>query len=414
VTAHPARREGLCVDPSLVDCGALYQQGRRQLMEVTLAQAEDQLARAVPATPAWSVHDVLSHLVGITADLNAQCFGSDDPEAWTDRQIASRRDRTTSELDGEWAHEAPRFEEGLRLLGYEIGSHYIGDLLQHSYDIQSALGLHVPADDQTFDVALDFYLEECDRRLATAGVGSVVVRTPSRDRTLGLGAVMATLDVDRFELFRSLGGRRSEAQVRSMSWTGDVDRVLRCWSAYPMPSLDLEDGCGAQAGTGLRYRAMRSSDGPALERFHEALSPDAQRSRFFIFHPHLSASEIERFTHVDHVDREALVVTRGAEIVAVGRYDRLPDRSDAEVAFVTAEDHRGEGLASQLLARLADAARAVGISDFVAETFGDNSRMLGVFTRSGLPTSVSYRDGVANVSMSLELVTAAEGFTECT
>jgi GNAT superfamily N-acetyltransferase len=148
-------------------------------------------------------------------------------------------------------------------------------------------------------------------------------------------------------------------------------------------------------------RAIHGSDGPALERFHEALSPEAQRSRFFNVHPHLSAAEVEHFTHVDHLDREAIVVTDGPDIVAVGRYDRLPGRDVAEVAFVTADDHHGRGLASLLLARLAVRARAVGVTEFVAQTLPDNRKMLGVFARSGLLAASAFHDGLVEVSMSL-------------
>ena len=32
----------------------------------------------VPATPAWTVHDVLAHVIGLAADLNAQRFPEDE------------------------------------------------------------------------------------------------------------------------------------------------------------------------------------------------------------------------------------------------------------------------------------------------------------------------------------------------
>jgi RimJ/RimL family protein N-acetyltransferase len=152
----------------------------------------------------------------------------------------------------------------------------------------------------------------------------------------------------------------------------------------------------------LVIRAIEGSDAPALVQFHEALSPDSQRSRFFYLHPHLSAAEVEHFTCVDHLDREAVVVTDGPDIVAVGRYDRLPGSTTAEVAFVTADDHNGRGFASLLLARLAARARAVGVTQFVAQTLPDNRKMLGVFARSGLLAASAFHDGVVEVSMSLD------------
>ena len=47
-----------------------------------------------------------------------------------------------------------------------------------------------------------------------------------------------------------------------------------------------------------------------MTAFHESLSPRSVYRRFFFAHPHLSPGEVERFTHVDYVDRMAFVVHR--------------------------------------------------------------------------------------------------------
>jgi uncharacterized protein (TIGR03083 family) len=222
------------------DCGALYGQKRRELLALAHALTEDELATPVAATPAWDVHDVLAHLVGIAADLNALRFDDPTPEAWTERQVEERRDRSVRDLEREWDAEAPRFEEGLRLLGYELGSHYVGDLLQHTQDVHAALGRGPIADDEALAVALDYYVDHLSHTLAAAGVGSVEVRVGDEAWTAGAGPVVATVAAGRLDLFRALGGRRSEAGVRALRWSGDVDLVLPHLSAYPMPTEDAE------------------------------------------------------------------------------------------------------------------------------------------------------------------------------
>lgn len=52
-----------------------------------------------------------------------------DLAAGTASQVQSRRNDTVADLADEWDREAPTFEEGLRVLGYKIGSHYVADLL---------------------------------------------------------------------------------------------------------------------------------------------------------------------------------------------------------------------------------------------------------------------------------------------
>ena len=125
--------------------------------------------------------DVLAHVIGINADLRLGRFnGTSSSDEWTDAQVASRRGRSLDGLATEWDAEAPVFEDGLRAFGYEMGSHFLGDLLQHFSDVRHALGLMRVPDDMTLLVALDFYLDSFHETLVTAGVGSVRVR-PSGD-----------------------------------------------------------------------------------------------------------------------------------------------------------------------------------------------------------------------------------------
>jgi GNAT superfamily N-acetyltransferase len=104
---------------------------------------------------------------------------------------------------------------------------------------------------------------------------------------------------------------------------------------------------------------------------------------------------------VDHRDREAIVATDGSEIVAVARFDRGPDRAAAEVAFVVADPWQGRGLGALLFQRLAERARTVGVSRFVAETLPENQAMLAVFHHAGVPCTSSLSDGVVHLVMEL-------------
>jgi len=160
-------------------------------------------------------------------------------------------------------------------------------------------------------------------------------------------------------------------------------------------------------GTTVHIRPISPSDRDALVHFHEGLTSETTRMRFFLFHPHLTPDELERFTHVNHDDREALVALHGGDIVAVARFDRTPGTDDAEAAFVTADAWQGIGLGTQLLEQLADRARAEGVTRFSADTLGENHRMLGVFRRSGLMVDSDTHAGVVHVVLDLRLGVSA-------
>jgi len=147
---------------------------------------------------------------------------------------------------------------------------------------------------------------------------------------------------------------------------------------------------------------MGPADAERLVRFHAGLSPETVYRRFFSLHPQLSPDELYRFTHVDHRDREPIVASDGTEIVAVARFDRSPDPTVAEVAFVVADPWQGRGLGSLLFRRLAERARAVGVRRFVADTLPENGRMLAVFHHAGVPVASSHSDGVVHLELVLD------------
>lgn len=232
---------GLVVAEREVDPASLYERERVAFLRLLRSLTPEQQATTVPATPAWSVRDVLAHVVGITADLNAQRFGDGSADQWTAAQVDARRGHSIEELAAEWDHEAVQFETGLRLFGYGLGAHYLGDLLQHVSDVRSALGGSPVRDDEALAVALDFYLESFEETLDEADVGAVDLRCGQERWRLGPGAIVATLTASRFELFRALGGRRTLNEIRGLTWTGDREAIVGYVSRYPTPANTLDE-----------------------------------------------------------------------------------------------------------------------------------------------------------------------------
>jgi GNAT superfamily N-acetyltransferase len=132
-----------------------------------------------------------------------------------------------------------------------------------------------------------------------------------------------------------------------------------------------------------RVRPIRPDDEARLVAFHQHLSPRSVYLRFFTFHPTLSKTEVDRFTHVDYCNRLALVAVEDDRLIAVGRFDRQEGETEAEVAFVVADEYQHHGIGSLLLDELAKAARRRGILSFRAETLCENNVMLDVFRHAG-------------------------------
>ena len=155
-------------------------------------------------------------------------------------------------------------------------------------------------------------------------------------------------------------------------------------------------------GGAVHIRPITPEDADRLVDLHSRLSDRTIYYRFFSPRPTLSPRDIQRFTTVDHVDRVALVAMLDDRFVAVARYDRLPGTSEAEVAFVVADEHQGRGLGALLLEHLAAAARERGITRFFAETLADNKAMQTVFKRAGWQAKSTWADGLVHVEFAIE------------
>ncbi|MEP6852791.1 MAG: GNAT family N-acetyltransferase [bacterium] len=155
-------------------------------------------------------------------------------------------------------------------------------------------------------------------------------------------------------------------------------------------------------GGTVHLRPMTPSDSPAVVAFHGQLSERSRYLRYFSAYPRIPEKDLHRFTHVDHVDRVALVVWLGGEIIGIGRFDRLQDSTEAEVAFVIADAHQRRGIGSILLEHLAAAARERGITRFTAEVLAENARMLRVFVDAGYEARRSVEYNVVHLEFEID------------
>jgi GNAT superfamily N-acetyltransferase len=169
----------------------------------------------------------------------------------------------------------------------------------------------------------------------------------------------------------------------------------------PYPA-ELTCDVATTGGAVVHLRAIRPDDAPSLVEFHSGLSASSVYRRFFSAHPTLSDAEVARFTHVDYVDRLALVASDEDRLIAVARYERRPGTTEAEVAFVVADEYQHHGIGTLLLEHLADAAWNRGIGEFVADTLSENRDMLRVFNDSGFAVRATSEGGISTIRFGIE------------
>ncbi|HLM49687.1 MAG TPA: GNAT family N-acetyltransferase, partial [Solirubrobacteraceae bacterium] len=152
-------------------------------------------------------------------------------------------------------------------------------------------------------------------------------------------------------------------------------------SSYPAEydvDVTLRDGSTAAV------RPIQPEDEPALAGFLATLSEQARWFHFFSAAVDLRAAA-RAAVDVEHRDRFGLVAFAGGRLVGHAQYGRLGTRPEAEVAFAVSDAVQGEGLATILLAHLAERASACGIHVLEAVVLRANHRMVEVFRDSGFP-----------------------------
>jgi uncharacterized protein (TIGR03083 family) len=233
---RPERTDAETVDARLA---VEYRNARLRLVELVAAADAATVARTVPACPDWSVHELLSHVTGIAADLGSARYPEGgDTQAWVDRQIAERRARETADVAAEWGVAGPVFEALIEAKPHRWwGLTY--DAVVHEHDVRGALGDAGARDSDGVRVAAELGLRIVATDLAKHGLPAFRAVVDGREHVVGEGAPELTLEGSAFDVLRLLGSRRTLAEMRAASFTGDLDRYLPALAHMPLPDHGL-------------------------------------------------------------------------------------------------------------------------------------------------------------------------------
>ncbi len=176
------------------DWGEVYRANVDAVSALAGSLDADDLSRRVPATPDWTVHDVLAHLAGGPADMIADRMdGAPSPE-WTARHVDERAARSAEELVAELQASVDAVVASLE--GNDSPG-LVWNIAVHHADLHEALGKGAPPEQMWRPV-----LEAIAPRMLGDNTGAVD-------------------GVPDYELFRAIFSRRSRTQMTGWSTTLD-------------------------------------------------------------------------------------------------------------------------------------------------------------------------------------------------
>ena len=233
------------------DIADVYQQVRTDISQLVTGLSAADLDRTVPATPEWTIRDVVTHLAAdascvIVGDFPREFFAAfGEPDAirslneWTAGQISERAGRSFEEILDEWEGSAKTLVSIMRgetPLPEEAGMFadraLITDAAVHQQDIHGALGIDDGRDAAPVRIGLSGYIATMGWRLDDAGIPALVFDAGDKLRTAGSKDPGATARAARFEFFRALSGRRNPDQIRAWEWEGDPEPYVHYFYPY--------------------------------------------------------------------------------------------------------------------------------------------------------------------------------------
>ena len=200
---------------------------------------EQAMEQRVPACPGWTARELLSHVVGLGADV----LGGDEPddhnEGWTQAQVDARQGRSVGELVEEWRGLADDLEAWMRA----HGTRPLGDVVIHEQDLRSALDAPGARDTQAFAAVRQRMVGRFAGRVEGLATIALVGESWSWVSDGGdADDAAVVVSASDFDLGRALMSRRTPDQLRAWTTRGDVGPHLEAFGVLgPLPGEPLPE-----------------------------------------------------------------------------------------------------------------------------------------------------------------------------
>ncbi len=191
-----------------------YRALRARVTELVSSAESAAIVAPSPATPSWSAHDVLAHMVGVTDDVVHGRLDGVATDPWTAAQVESRRDTSVAAMLAEWETLGPQFETLMAGVPAKIAGQAVFDAMTHEHDLRRALDRPGARDSDAIELSWEWIV---GARNANSGTILRVV-TEHGEEILGDGEPRATVRASRFELLRAQTGRRSRSEIAEYEW----------------------------------------------------------------------------------------------------------------------------------------------------------------------------------------------------
>jgi uncharacterized protein (TIGR03083 family) len=208
----------------------------RESVVALLSEARQVEDPIVPACPEWTLRGLVAHLVGVASMAIGRLSG------FPPVQSTSSAGMGIPELLAIWERLGPEADQLLAESGGRSGSILVMDAFTHELDVRYAIGAALPDEHAAFANAFEVLANGFAAAVIDHGLPALRLSTGSTQWTVGTGEPAATVTASRYDLYRSLAGRRSHQQITAMDWDRDSHRWLPAfsWGPFLPPASAVE------------------------------------------------------------------------------------------------------------------------------------------------------------------------------
>ncbi len=193
------------------DLGEMYRAARVRIG----ALVSDEIGSVpVPATPLWTVHDVVAHLAGVTEDVRTGNMEGVTTDPWTAAQVERGRSKTVAQLLAMWDEYAFLIEGFLSSPDGASAFRAVLDIHTHEADLLNALGRPIDLPDEFLAWMTPLLQSDFAEQVAAAGSAPI------------------TVGASDLQWFRGRLGRRTADEVCGYGWSADPAPYLDHWFVF--------------------------------------------------------------------------------------------------------------------------------------------------------------------------------------
>ncbi|MFC0529837.1 maleylpyruvate isomerase family mycothiol-dependent enzyme [Phytohabitans kaempferiae] len=183
----------------------------------------------VPHCPEWTVEELVGHLVEVCARVRARVTGTETTSVTGQGRTELLRtwERLSGPVDeylsGPWS-----IERGIMVM----------DAFTHELDLRDALRVPPPADHPALPVATMVVVAGLAQSLNGRGLPALRIETERGRWTAGEGEPATTVAGPWYDVYLSLAGRRTSAQIGALRWSSDPAPWLPAltWGPFTVPA----------------------------------------------------------------------------------------------------------------------------------------------------------------------------------